>query len=88
MNDEYVDVFSDKYTKWWKRIAIITFVFKMSIFALLTFGIIVVAKGLTPYIEGEEWAEAPFTLSQINALICLFTWIYLSMKAMMVYCKW
>ena len=85
---EYVDVFSDKYTKWWKRFLIIRFVFKMSIFALLTFGIIVVSEGMTPYIKGEEWAEAPFTLSQINALICLFTWVYLSMKAMKVYSKW
>ena len=79
---EYVDVFSDKYTKWWKRIAIIHFIFKMSLIALLTFGIIIVAEGLTPYIKGEEWAEAPFTLSQINALICFFTWVYLSIKTM------
>ena len=87
--EEYVDVFSDKYTKWWKRFAIFKLIAKLSIVALLCFGIVVVGQGMVPYIKGtEEWEAAPFTLSQINALLCFFTFAYLSLKAMKVYGKW
>ena len=84
--EEYVDVLGDKYTKWWKRFAIIKLIAKLSICALICFGLVMVAQGLAPYIKGtEEWAAAPFTLSQINALLCFFVWIWMSCKAMKVY---
>ena len=84
--EEYVDVFSEKYTKIWKRFAIIKVVLKLSIFALICFGIVVVGQGLAPYIKGtEEWADAPFTLSQLNALLCFLVWTLMSCKAIKVY---
>ena len=85
--DEYVDVLSDKYTKWWKRVMIIKLVVKSSICMLICFVVAVVAQGLTPYVKGEEWAAAPFTLSQINAILCLFVWVWLSAKALKVYSR-
>ena len=84
--EEYVDVFSDKYTKRWKIFAIFKLIAKLLICALICFGIAMVGQGLAPYIKGtEEWAAAPFTLSQINALLVFFVWVFMSCKAMKVY---
>ena len=87
MNDcEYVDVFSDKYTKMWKTIAIVRLSAKIIMFACVFFTIVVLAEGLEPYIKGTEvWEEMPFTLSQLNALLCLFVWVWMCNKAMKVF---
>lgn len=87
--DEYVDVFSDKYTKMWKMIAWIRFVVKITICLILTIGIIIFTDVLAPFIKGEaEWEAAPFTLSQINALLCYFVIAFLSIKAIKGYSRW
>lgn len=86
--EEYVDVLSDKYTKLWKRIMVIRFVVRISICTLICLGLVVVVQGLAPYVNGtEEWAAAPFTLSQINAILCLFVWVWLCCKAMKMYSR-
>ena len=79
MNDcEYVDVFSDKYTRMWKTIAIVRLSVKIFVVVIFTISLVLVVKGLQPYIEGTEvWEEMPFTLSQLNALLCVFVWIWM-----------
>lgn len=86
---EYVDICDKKYTDWLKRIAIIKFVIKLFIYVLLIIGLVIVLDGLTPYIKGTvEWEQAPFTISQLNALLCFSVWTYLTFKAIKVYGKW
>lgn len=86
---EYVDICDKKYTNWLKRIAIIKLVIKLFIYGLLTIGLVIVLDGLTPYIKGTvEWEQAPFTISQLNALLCFFVWSWFTLKAMGVYSKW
>lgn len=83
MTEEYVDVFSDKYTKMWKTIAIVRLFARILLMICITITIVVLAQGLTPYIKGEEvWEEMPFTLSQLEALICLLVFCWMGTKAM------
>ena len=83
--EEYVDVFSDKYTKMWKTIAIVRLSIRLLLVICFTISIVAVAQGLTPYIKGEEvWEEMPFTLSQLEAIMCLLVFVFMGNKAMKV----
>ena len=86
MNDcEYVDVFSKKYTRMWKTIAVVRLSAKIIIMICFTISLAIIAEGLGPYIKGTEvWEEMPFTLSQLNALLCLFVWVWMCTRAMKV----
>lgn len=86
---EYVDICDKKYTDWLKKIAIIKFTIKLFVYVLLCIGLVIVLDGLTPYIKGTaEWEQAPFTISQLNAILCFCVWTWLTMKAIKVYSKW
>ena len=83
MNDcEYVDVLSDRYTKIWKTIAWVRFGLKMFVKIVMLIGLVLVGLGLEPYIKGDEvWEDMPFTLSQINALLVFFVWVWMIQKS-------
>ena len=82
MTEEYVDILGEKYTKMWKRIAYIRFFVKLSWCIIVCACLIIICKGLVPYINGTlEWDDAPFTLSQLNAIFCLIVWGWMCSKA-------
>lgn len=86
--DEYVDVFSEKYTKMWKTISWVKFLIKIFINVILIIGLVAICQGLAPYIKGTAvWKEMPFTLSQLEALFCLIVIVWLTMRAMKVYSR-
>lgn len=83
--DQYVDVFSDKWTKRWKFIAWIRFFFKIFIMICFIIALVALLEGLAPFINGtEEWEEMPFTLSQLEAILSLLVFCYLMRNAMKV----
>lgn len=70
--DEYVDVFSQKWTARLKMIAWIRFGLKLLFIVCWIIIFIPLILGLTPYIKGtDEWVDMPFTLSQLEAIISL-----------------
>lgn len=88
MEDEYVDVFSEKYTKMWKTISWVKFLIKTFIEIILIIGLVIMAQGLEPYIKGTAvWEEMPFTLSQLEAIFCLFVIAWLTMKGIKMYSR-
>lgn len=85
MTEEYLDVFSEKYTKMWKTIAIIRLIIKVFFLIIFTITLIMLCQGLKPYIDGtEEWENMPFTLSQLEAILSLLVMVYLMNRCMKV----
>ena len=85
MTEEYVDVLGEKYTKMWKRFAYIRFFLRLFWCFIVCAGLVIVCLGLEPYIKGtQEWDDAPFTLSQLNAIFTLFVWCWMCSKAIKV----
>ena len=83
--EEYVDVFSDRYTKMWKTIAIVRLSLKILLLICFVITLAALCQGLTPYIKGDEvWEEMPFTLSQLEAILTLSVFAYMGTKAMSV----
>jgi len=87
--DEYVDVWSDQYTRYWKILGMIRFSIKMILSLMFAIMMILLVEGLAPYIKGEEiWDEMPFTLSQLEAIFSLLVMYWLCSKTMKVINKW
>lgn len=85
MTEEYVDVFSEKWTKRWKIFAYIRIGIRLVFCTILAIGLIILTVGLTPYIKGEvEWESMPFTLSQLEALGSLLLICYMVRKSVKV----
>lgn len=83
--EEYMDITDEKYTKWLKTIATVRICISMGIAALFAVFLMLLAYGLAPYIEGtEEWADMPFTLSQLEAIMSLLFMCWLVKKSMKV----
>ena len=83
--EEYIDVFSEKYTKMWKSIAFIRYGIKLFLSICVVVFLITLTYGLAPYIKGTEvWEEMPFTLSQLEALLSLLLMCYLCRKSIKV----
>lgn len=78
--EEYVDVFSDKWTKRLKMFGYVRFIVRWLWIIMCCICIVVLYEVMVPYITGEEvWEELPFTLSQLEAILgfllmaCIFT---------------
>ena len=83
--DEYVDVFSDKWTKRLKIFAYVRVAFKTFCAIILCIFLVLLAKGLAPYINGTEiWEDMPFTLSQLEAILSLLLMCYVCKQTMKV----
>jgi len=83
--NQYVDVFSEKWTKRWKYIAWIRFFIKIFIMICFLITLVALCEGLAPFIKGtQEWEEMPFTLSQLEAILSLLVFCYLMRNAMKV----
>ena len=83
--DEYVDVFSDKWTKRLKIIGYVRLAYRTFCAIILCILLVVLTIGLAPYIKGTEvWEDMPFTLSQLEAILSLLIVCYLCKKTMKV----
>lgn len=70
MQSEYVDVFDEKYTKFWKKVAWIRFGLKWSINIIMCISLIVLYYAMEPYMMGDmELEELPLTLSQLECVL-------------------
>lgn len=86
--EQYVDVFSDKWTKRLKAFAWIRFSLHVLFLICWCILLITLCEGLSPYITGkEEWTEMPFTLSQLEAIFVLLAMCWF-MKHTMRGIKW
>ena len=80
--EEYVDVFSDKWTKRLKMIAWIRFAIRLFFTICCCITIIIVFKAMAPYINGSQvWEDMPFTLSQLEAILSVLVFAYLMKNA-------
>ena len=84
--DEYVDVFSDKWTKRLKYLAWFRFGIAVIWMIMCIITLLLLLEGLSPYIKGDEvWEEMPFTLSQLEAIMCLLVMCWLFKNSMKVF---
>lgn len=84
--DEYVDVFSDKWTKRLKIFAYARLALKIFYGITVCIVLVILTIGLAPYIKGTEiWEDMPFTLSQLEAILSLLLMCYLCTKSMKVF---
>lgn len=84
--DEFVDVFSDKWTKRLKILGYVRFAFKTFYGIIVCLLLVMLTIGLAPYINGTEiWEDMPFTLSQLEAILSLLIMCYLCKKSMKVF---
>ena len=80
--DQYVDVFSDKWTKRFKIIAWIRFAIRLFFIVCWCIMLIVVVEAMAPYINGSQvWEDMPFTLSQLEAILSVLAFAYLVKNA-------
>lgn len=81
--DEYVDVFSQKWTNRLKIIAWVRFGLKLLLAMCWIILFVTLLQVLAPYIKGtDEWADMPFTLSQLEAILFLLAMCWLMKKTM------
>lgn len=79
--DEYVDVFSQKWTNRFKMIAWVRFGLKLLLVICWIILFVTLLQGLAPYIKGtDEWADMPFTLSQLESILTLLFMCWLMKK--------
>ena len=80
--EEYVDVFSDKWTKRLKVFGYVRFTVRLLWMIMCCISIVVLFEAMMPYITGEEvWEELPFTLSQLEAILGFLLIVYLFQKS-------
>lgn len=80
--EEYVDVFSDKWTKRLKMFGYVRFTVRWLWVIMCCISIVVLYEAMMPYITGEEvWEELPFTLSQLEAILGFLLIAYLFQKS-------
>lgn len=81
--DEYVDVFSQKWTNRLKIIAWVRLGLKLLLAMCWIILFVTLLQALAPYIKGtDEWADMPFTLSQLEAILFLLGMCWLMKKTM------
>lgn len=81
--DEYVDVFSQKWTNRLKMIAWVRFGLKLLFVMCWLILFFILLWGLAPYIKGTvEYVDMPLTLSQLEAILFLLAMCWLMKKTM------